>query len=73
MKNADAPAVRREAEVDWGKGRRRKHLAEADRYLAECGVYRRQRDLMERAIQKLAEVAESTCQFDHRVRRLKRG
>jgi hypothetical protein len=68
MKNADAPAVKREAEEDWGKGvvteLERKHLAEVDRQIGECEAYiAQQRELIERAIQqgRSTEVAEENA------------
>jgi len=69
MKNLDAPAVKREEEEDWGKGRcvrtERKHLVETDRHIAECKNYiAKQRELIERAIQRgrSTEVAETTLE-----------
>jgi hypothetical protein len=73
MKNADAPAVKREARRGLGQGemalaqsqerdRARAHLAEADRHIAECKAHiAHQRAVIERAIRAghPTDVAES--------------
>jgi ATP-dependent DNA ligase len=68
MKNADAPAMKREVEEDGERAvteLERKHLVETDRHIAECEAYiAKQRDLIERAIQqgRSTEVAEETLE-----------